>query len=258
MDVWQKVTDNWSELCVAMGCTRIRVPGALAHTYPIDRSGSFYNSVFVQDPRSFIIKEVEHVYAQRKLPFAIILPKLKRYEKLGNLLVRLEYSLCPPWMLMTLKELAGDLSPEVRVEEINQTKLKEWFELQDAFPQVESSRSTRLEMIENVSREKPALLLLASLQEKSVGAGLLFMKDQIASIHMIATLTAFRRRHVATTVTLNAIHRAMEHKPELVWLRTRRGGPGEKVYTKIGFKVISDILSYTKTPEYEDSNLPPE
>ncbi len=120
-----------------------------------------------------------------------------------------------------------------------------------------SSRPTRLEMIEKVSMEKSAQLLLASLQGRSVGAGLLFMKDHVASIHMIATLTPFRRRHVATTVTLEAVRRAKKDNTELVWLRTRRGGTGERVYKKIGFEVFTDILSYTKTPQYEDSNLPP-
>ncbi|MGD0423847.1 MAG: GNAT family N-acetyltransferase [Candidatus Bathyarchaeia archaeon] len=257
MDVWQKATDNWSEFCVAMGCTRIRVSGALVHAYPINRSGSFYNSAFVQNPQSFVIKEVEQAYAERKLPFAITLPRLEPYEELGDSLEELEYSLGPPWMLMTLKELTGNCNPEVRVEEIDRPKLEDWFELQDAFPQVESSRPTRLEMIEKVSTEKSAQLLLASLQGRSVGAGLLFMKDQVASIHMIATLTSFRRRHVATTVTLEAVHRAKKERSELVWLRTRRGGTGERVYKKIGFEVFTDILSYTKTPQYEDSNLPP-
>jgi ribosomal protein S18 acetylase RimI-like enzyme len=257
MDIWQEATANWSKLCVAMGCTRIRVLGALVHTYPIHRSGTFYNSAFVQNPQSFVIEEVEHAYAERKLPFAITLPRLKPYGKLGKSLEEQGYSPAPPWALMTHKELIGKCSPEVRVEEIDQSKLGDWFEMQDAFPHVESSNSTRLEMIKKVSKEKSARLLIASLQEKFVGAGLLFMKDQVASIHMIATLTDFRRRHVATTVTLEAIRRARKDKADLVWLRTRKGGTGEKVYTKIGFTAFSDILSYTKTPQYEDSNLPP-
>ena len=257
MDVWQEATHNWSELCVAMGCRKIRVPGALVHTYPIDRSGTFYNSAFVQNPQSLVIEEVEHVYAERKLPFAIILPRLKSYVELGKSLEKQGYSLAPLWRLMTHKELTGRRSPGVRVEEIDRSKLGEWFEMQDAFPQVESSKSTRLEMIKRLSKEKSAQLLMASLKEKFVGAGLLFMKDNVASIHMIATLTDFRRRHVATTVTLEAMRRARKGKAGLVWLRTRKGGTGEKVYTKIGFTVFSDILSYTKTPQYEDTNLPP-
>lgn len=256
--VWQKATDNWSELRTAMGCVRLSVPGALVHTYPIHRSGTFYNSAFVQNPQSFVLREVEQVYAERKLPFAITLPKLKPYRELCKLLEEHEYSLAPPWTLMTVKEsTVSQSNPEVRVEEIERPELSDWSALQDAFPHDESTRSMRLEMIKKLSRKKSAQLLMANLQGKSVGAGLLFMKDQIASIHMIVTLTEFRRRHVATTVTLEAIRRAKKDKANLVWLRTRKGGTGEKVYVKIGFEAFSDILSYTKTPEYEESNLPP-
>jgi len=240
-----------------MGCTRKKVPGALVHTYPIDRSGSFYNSTYVQDPESFDIRDVEYAYGERKLPFAIILPRLIGYEKLGDSLGKLGYSMAPPWMLMTLNELTGEGNPEIRVEKMPRSRLRDWFELQDAFPQVESSKSRRRRMVEKLSGEKSAQLLLASIGTKSVGAGLLFIKDRIASIHMIATLNAFRRRHVATTVTLEAIRHAEKDDPEFIWLRTRRGGTGEKVYSKIGFGIITDILCYTKTPQCEDCNLPP-
>jgi ribosomal protein S18 acetylase RimI-like enzyme len=257
MDVWQEATDNWSELRVAMGCTRIMIPGALVHTYPIHRSGTFYNSAFVQNPQSFVIGEAEHVYAERKLPFAITLPRLKPYGELGKSLEEQGYLLAPRWTLMTHNELTGRSNPEVRVEEVGGSKLGDWFEMQDAFPHAENSESIRLAMMKRLSMEKSAHLLMASLQKKFVGAGLLFMKDKVASIHMIATLTNFRRMHVATTVTLEAIRRARKGKADLVWLRTRKGGTGEKVYTKIGFTVFSDILSYTKTPQHEDANLQP-
>jgi ribosomal protein S18 acetylase RimI-like enzyme len=112
-------------------------------------------------------------------------------------------------------------------------------------------------MIERLSGNGSAQLLLASINHKPVGTGLLYLNEHVASIHMIATLNELRRRHVATTVTLEALRRARKEKVDLVWLRTRRGGIGEKVYAKIGFNVFSDILSYTKTLQYEDSNLPP-
>jgi ribosomal protein S18 acetylase RimI-like enzyme len=257
MDVWREATNNWSQLRVAMGCRRIRIRGGLAHTYPIQRSGTFYNSAFVQSPHCFSIEEVERLYAKRKLPFGIILPSLKPYGELGKSLEEEGYSVAPAWTLMTLKELTGGINPEVRVVEIDRSKLGEWFELLDVFPHAESSRATRREMIERVAKEKSAQLLIASLQGRFVGAGLLFMKDKVTSIHMIATLTEFRRRHVATTVSLEAIRRARKGTAGLVWLRTRKGGIGEKVYARIGFTPFSDILSYTKTPEYEDANLPP-
>jgi len=256
-DIWQDSTDNWSKLCVAMGCEKISLPGAVVQTYQINRSGSFYNSVFVQNPQSFEVKQVEGVFAERNLPFSIILPSLKPYRELSNSLSEQRYLLAPPWSLMVHEASIDRSSPDVRVEEIHSSKLADWFELQDAFPHVESSRQARLEMIERVSREDSTHLFLASLEGRSVGAGLLFIKDQVASIHMIATLPEFRRRQVATTVTLEAIGRARRDKADLLWLRTRKGGTGEKVYTKIGFTSFSDILSYSRTPQCEDSNLPP-
>jgi len=257
MDVWREATRNWSELCVAMGCSRTEVAGALVLTYPIQRSGAFYNSALVQNPQSIPIEKIEELYAERNLPFAVILPKLKPYTELGRLLEERGYSPAPAWTLMTHKEWVGRGNPEVRVDEINGDQLGEWFELNDVFPHAESYGPTRLEMIERIAKEKSAQLLLASLQRKYVGAALLFMKYQVASIHLVATLTEFRRRHVATTVTLEAIRRAGKDVAGLLWLRTRKGGTGEKVYTRIGFAPFADIQSYTKTPQYEDCNLPP-
>jgi len=256
-DTWRSSTDNWSKLCVAMGCSRISLPCGVVQTYPINRSGPFYNSVFVQNPQSFDLKQVEGVFAERKLPFSVVFPSLEPLWELGKSLSEQRYSLAPPWNLMVHEELIDRSNPDVRVEEIGSHKLRDWFELQSVFPDVESSRRARLEMIETVSRKDSAHLFLASVEERPVGAGLVFINDEVASIHMIATLPEFRRRHVASTVALEAIRRARKDKSRLVWLRTRKGGTGEKVYTKIGFAPISDILSYTKTLECEDSNLPP-
>jgi ribosomal protein S18 acetylase RimI-like enzyme len=257
MDVWQDVTDNWSELCVAMGCTRIEVPGAVVHAYPIYRSGPFYNSAFVRNPKSFSIERVGTVFAERKLPFVITFPSLKPYARLGKLLRERDYSPAPAWSLMTQKELIDKSNPEVSVYEIDSPELEDWFGLQDVFSHVVSSRVRRWEMIEKIAKKQPAKFLIANFHGNLVGAGLLFLKGHVASIHMIATLAAFRRRHVATTVTLEAVRRARNEHAGLIWLRTRRGGTGQKVYSSIGFEVYSDILSYTKTPEYEDTNLPP-
>jgi len=241
-----------------MGCAKVSVRGALVHTFPIRRSGSFYNSVFVQHPQAFGIEDAEQVFSEGQLPFSIVLPRLASFGELGKSLEKKGYSLAPPWTLMVHEKSIGSSSLDVKVMEIDSSKLRDWFQLQDAFAHVESSRPARLNMVKKVLEQKEAHLLLADLQGRSVGAGLLFIKDGIASIHMIATLAQFRKRGVATTVTLEAIRRAMEFKSRLVWLRTRRGGIGEKVYRQLGFTIFSDILSYTKTPECEDSNLPPQ
>jgi len=236
-----------------MGCARLRVAGAILHTYPIKRSWTFYNFALVQDPESFVIEDVEEVYAKRKLPFAIRIPRLRPYAELEKSLYEHGYSLVPVWSLMAHKELTGKSNPEVKVDEIDRSRLMDWFELQDAFSYVQSTKATRQEMIERIFPNRSAQLLMASLNDRPVGAGLLFLKDHVASIHMVATVAEFRRRHVATTITLEALRRAKNEEVDLIWLRTRRAGIGEKVYTKIGFKASLDILSYTKSPESEDS-----
>jgi len=256
MDPWRAATDNWSELCVAMGCTAMRTSGAILQTYPIERSGTFYNSALVQNPQSFVLDDVERLFDERKLPFVIILPQLNPYFELARSLEDRGYSHAPPWILMIHNRPDGQSNPAVKVEQIDGSKVLDWFELQDAFPQAAGTRQTRLEMVRRLSRDASAQLLLATIEDRFVGAGLLFVKNQVASVHMIATLAEYRLRHVATTVTLEAIHRARKNQPNLVWLRTRKGGAGQKVYIRIGFEAFSEILSYTKTPRFEDTNLP--
>jgi len=232
------------------------VPHAVAHTYPINRSGPFYNLTLMDDPQSSI-EDAEEIYEKNGLPFIIVTPRLESYAKLQTFLVDRGYALPPPWGLMILEQLYGEMNPKVTVERIDRSNLKEWFALQDAFPQVPSSRVARLKMIEKILEDEAAQLLLATIEGKPVGAGLLYIRDRVASIHMIATKPEFRRRRVATTVTLEASRRAIRGKAELIWLRTKRGGTGEKVYTRMGFKLFTDLLSYTRTLECEDSNLPP-
>jgi GNAT superfamily N-acetyltransferase len=89
-------------------------------------------------------------------------------------------------------------------------------------------------------------LLLAAYKNKNAGVALVFLKDQVASIHLVATLPEFRRKRVATSIVLEAIEQ-VDEDADLVWLRTRKGGIGEKVYLKIGFKPFVDILTYSQT-----------
>ncbi len=143
MDTWYVATSNWSELCVAMGCDRINIPGALVHIYPVERSGTFYNFALVQDPKRFHITDVEDEFAERQLPFAIRIPRLGLYTELEKSLREHEYSLVPAWNLMTCENRDGKMNPEVRVEVIDRSKLPAWFSVEDMFSQVQSSKKAR-------------------------------------------------------------------------------------------------------------------
>jgi hypothetical protein len=237
-----------------MGCARISVPGALVQTYPVERSGAFYNFALVQDSRSFLIRDVQDEFAKRRLPFAIKIPRIELYAELEKSLCEHGYSLSPTWNLMTHEASLGKSNSEVRVDVIDRSGLSDWFGIESVFSHVHSSRLAIEEMVERALVKGSVQLLTASLDGRPVGAGLLFLRNRVASIHMIATGTEFRRRHVATTITLDMLRRSENAKVDLIWLRTRTGGIGEKVYTKIGFKGFSDILTYTTTPDLEESN----
>ncbi|MGA3407128.1 MAG: hypothetical protein ABSD49_15470, partial [Candidatus Bathyarchaeia archaeon] len=81
----------------------MQVPGAIVQSYPIERSGPFYNSAFVQKPQSFEIEKVESIFTERRLPFVIVIPRLESYAELGKSLVEHGYSAAPAWCLMIQK-----------------------------------------------------------------------------------------------------------------------------------------------------------
>jgi ribosomal protein S18 acetylase RimI-like enzyme len=94
-------------------------------------------------------------------------------------------------------------------------------------------------------------LFLANINYKPVGVALLFLNGHISSIHMMAVIPEYRRRHVATTILLELLHFSKNSNCQLIWLRTKKGGIGEQVYIRNGFRSLFDILTYTKTPNLE-------
>lgn len=252
MDLWYGATCNWSGLCVAMGCDRISLAGALAHAYSIERSSTFYNFAHVQDPNSVSIESIENEFRRRRLPFTVVIPRLSPYEQLEQTLRSRGYVLIRVWGLMKHQRFEGKRNPEVKVIQIDYSRLTEWLSLPgDAGLSAVSARA-RQEMFGHAMRCESTELLLACVGDMPVGRGLLFVKDGVASIHMMTTVPEFRRRHIATTIVLEALDRLRDEKTELIWLRTRRGGIGEKVYLKSGFDSAFDILTYTRTPDCED------
>ena len=257
MDTWYKATCNWSELCVEMGCARVRLPGSLLLTYDIGVTGTFYNFVAVQDPNSFSLRMTEDEFSRRGLPFAIRIPGEPSFSELEKSLCDARYALVPVWKLMTHEKDAGERNREVTVERVgsdDSDRLADWIAIiSTGFNLSEKHRVLQHEMVRRASRNESVQLLLAILNEKPVGTGLLYFKDQVASIHMMSTLPEFRRKRVATTIVLEALDRCKDQKADMIWLRTRKGGMGEKVYLKIGFKPFSDLLTYTRTPNLDST-----
>lgn len=227
------------------------MPGASVHVYDVGRSSTFYNCVLVHDPTLFNADDVQRIFRQRRLPFSVKIPDLKSYGGVAKALRANGYSLLRPWSLMRHDKAIGERNPDVDVECVASCQLNEWIDVSNINELPQISRAARLKMLEKVSRTSKARFLLARLGEQPAGIGMLFMEGHVASIHLMATLPEFRRRHVATTLVLHAL--ALRNGSiDLTWLRTRKGGIGMKVYTKLGFSSIGNILSYTTTPELED------
>ena len=237
-----------------MGCDRFCVPGGLVHMYDVDITGTFYNHVLVQDPNAFALEKTEAEFTKRRIPFTVKIPKQRAYSELENSLQARGYILVPVWSLMTFDAVpARQRNPGVRVERVNTFGLAEWLTVSTTGNLPSNHTITQQNMVKRASEKKSIHLLLAKLNNKPVGRGLLYLKNKVASIHMMTTIPEFRRKHVATTIVLEALDRLKEERTNLTWLRTRKGGTGEKVYLRIGFKPILDILTYTLNPHLDQA-----
>jgi hypothetical protein len=234
-----------------MGCSGVQVSGAFIHLYDVRRSSTFYNCVLVHDPRRFILDEVEHIFHERGLPFSVKIPSLRSFADLGKALRVKGYSLLPPWTLMRHVRALGDRNPEVEVEIVTPHQLNKWIAASNMSDLPESSQVARRKMLTKASQTAKVQFILARFKKKSAGVGVLFMDRHEASIHLMSTLPEFRRKRVATTIVLHALT-CRRRDIDLTWLRTRKGAIGERVYSQLGFSSVTDILSYTTTPDLED------
>jgi ribosomal protein S18 acetylase RimI-like enzyme len=254
-DSWFRATSSWSELCLAMGCTRVIFPGSSGHFYDVNATGTFYNFVHVQEPSTCPIETIQAEFARRGLPFAVRIPRRESYLGFVESLYSKNFLLVPVWIMMRHENEFGERSPKVVVAEIDRSHLSEWIGTSNIPDLPDIHRVTQREMISRAFLTKSIRLLLATYDNKPAGTALLFLKDRIGSIHFVATRPEFRRKRVATTVVLEAINRLEDEGVDFVWLRTRKGGIGEQVYLQIGFKPFADILTYSKTPDLDSQSV---
>lgn len=250
LDVWLRATSNWSHLALDMGSSEVQVPGGLLHYYGVELTSTFCNFVHVQNPEIFSLKRVEEEFANRKLPFTVKIPRHHKFSKIENSLHSSGYSLVPVWGIMIYEAGKAERNSGVKVELSTSSQFSEWTAIS---PEATLQRKTQQEMNRRLIENKSALMLLAMIDGRPVGRGLLYLKERVASIHMMATLPEFRRRHVATTVVMEALEQLKNQAVDMIWLRTRKNGVGEKVYLKIGFKPQVDILTYSLTPHLDQA-----
>ena len=84
------------------------------------------------------------------------------------------------------------------------------------------------------------------VEGKPVGTSLLFSLMKTGGIFNVGTLKEYRKRGIATTLTLHAIAKSIEKGNELHTLQTGKGGNAEQLYKEIGFVTDHTISWYVK------------
>jgi GNAT superfamily N-acetyltransferase len=84
------------------------------------------------------------------------------------------------------------------------------------------------------------------VEGKPAGTSLLFSLMKTGGIFNVGTLKEYRRRGIATTLTLHAVRKSIEKGNDLHTLQTAKGGAAEQLYKKIGFVTDHTASWYVK------------
>ena len=88
--------------------------------------------------------------------------------------------------------------------------------------------------------------LLAELDGETVGvAALLRTGDRITGLYSVATAPGFRRRGVATALTLRCIESFQKSGDEVLTLQVRSGSDAQRLYEKLGFETAYTLRLYS-------------
>lgn len=85
--------------------------------------------------------------------------------------------------------------------------------------------------------------LLAYVAGELAGTGFLFSDEGIGGISDVAVFPRFRRRGVATSLCLKLSEMSMDAGNEHTILEAERGGVGQRIYTRLGFRHVVSCVS---------------
>lgn len=88
--------------------------------------------------------------------------------------------------------------------------------------------------------------LLADVDGRAAGvAALLRTGDRITGLYSVATAPEFRRRGVATALTLRCIESFQQSGDEVLTLQVQRGSDAQHLYEKLGFETVYTLSLYS-------------
>jgi ribosomal protein S18 acetylase RimI-like enzyme len=87
---------------------------------------------------------------------------------------------------------------------------------------------------------------LASIGGLAAGTGFIGTIDDVSEITRVATVPDARRRGVAATLTSVMLERHLGAESRVAWL-TASGTPAQRLYEKLGFRLVGERLYYSES-----------
>ncbi|GEM_PF-2942109 len=146
-----------------------------------------------------------------------------------------------------LNPLPNRISDFIRIEEAGKTdSLKAWIHpINEGFQAKEEDDSYRKLNADILNKGEQKLRhFIAYYKDQLAAAGTLFLSDDSVMIHNVATKTAFKNRGLGTTLTLHMMQIAKDIGFKHCYLDSSK--EAFNLYKKIGFKVYSTTLIYSK------------
>ncbi len=90
-------------------------------------------------------------------------------------------------------------------------------------------------------------LFIAMLDGHVAGRATLMRIGAVGYVDTVVTRLPFRRRGVATAAVLSAVQAGIERGDEVVHLLTVKDSYPQRLYERLGFRVLSEIVTFTQT-----------
>jgi len=216
-------------------------------SYPLSWPNLIYNPrLSGLDPDTYLLPLVEKI-RRREAPATWVFGRVPcPPEFLARLPV---YGFTP---LLTRATLALDLAtlndPDLHVPGLTIRRITKPDDLSRWLPIASAAFMEGRDMGRDVFREhllpSPALrFYLAELAGQAVGTAALFLHNGVAGLHLVGVLERFRRRGIATQVTVHALREARTLGYSMAVLKA--SSLGENIYRRLGFMDSFRLSLYT-------------
>ncbi len=148
------------------------------------------------------------------------------------------------WIAMTIKldkSQKMQMSDGLKVKKVvGEDEMQQWCAVAEVA--LMDNKELNHSLYHRLSKEEDIFFYLGYYKGKAVATSMLFMKNGVAGIYLVATLKAYRGKGFGTNMTSYALKTAKESVCLTAMLQATALGKG--VYEKIGFKEMGKIDVY--------------